>query len=122
MTMLLGNGMPSTGNSAWGDQFDYDAETSRYFAADVGWAGFFYHFGFIATAALAVLMWQALRRKKSPSRMYLNYWLIFIAVTAVASGPILYFHQIMELVTGLYLIYAPEDETDSTHNTQLQQL
>lgn len=122
MTMLLGNGMPSTGNSAWGDQFDYDAETSRYFAADVGWAGFFYHFGFIATTALAVLMWQALRRKKSPSRMYLNYWLIFIAVTAVASGPILYFHQIMELVTGLYLIYAPEDETDSTHNTQLQQL
>lgn len=122
MTMLLGNGMPSTGNSAWGDKFDYDSETSRYFAADVGWAGFFYHFGLIATIALASLLWSAFRRKKSPDRQYLNYWLVFIAVTGVASGPILYFYQIVELMTGLYLVYATDNETDSTYNTELQQL
>lgn len=120
MTMLLGNGMPSVGNSAWGDKFDYDAETSRYFAADVGWAGFFYHFGAIATAALAMLFWNAFRHKKSDEKQYLNYWLAFIAITAVASGPILYFYQIFEVVTGLYLVYASEHEDNSPYHTQLQ--
>lgn len=121
MTMLLGNGMPSVGHSAWGDKFDYDAETSRYFAADVGWAGFFYHFGLIATVALACVFWSAFRREKSPGKQYLSYWIAFVAITAVASGPILYFFRIFEVMTGLYLVYAPEDEEDSTYNTQLQQ-
>lgn len=123
VTVLLGNGIPSTGHSAWGDRFDYDSETSKYFAADVGWAGFLYHFGLIATVALAVMMLDAFRRKKPESRKYLNYWLIFMAVIGIASGPILYFYQIIEVVTGLYLVYAPynDDEEDCTDNTQLQQ-
>lgn len=105
LTMIFGNGIPAMGKTAYGRQYASDTDATKCYEADVGWAGFFFDFGIIATAALFVLLWKAARRKKAPEDEYLTYWIIFIMVTAVASGPILYYYQVFNLSTVLYLVY-----------------
>lgn len=131
ITPIFGNGVPSYG-SRWGMEFSSEAYVSGRFAEDVGWAGFFWFFGAIATAALLIMLVAALRKKKAPENQYLNYWLIFVICTSVASGPPLYYWQILDIMVCLYLVFKKDDdaeltkqendEQNSPDNTKLQQL
>lgn len=105
LTVIFGNGVPSLGNSTWGVQFDSDTDVTGCFAADVGWAGYFYYFGLIDTLCLLAILLIALMKKKTLDQQYLNYWIIFIILTSVTSGPILYYYQIVTLCTVLYLVF-----------------
>lgn len=105
LTVIFGNGVPSLGNSTWGVQFDSDTEVTGCYAADVGWAGFFYYFGATSTLCLLLLLITALLKKKPLKDQYLNYWLIFILLTSMTSGPILYYYQIVNLTVVLYLVF-----------------
>lgn len=112
LSPILGNGMPSFGNSRWGIQFDSETYENKCFAADVGWAGFFWYFGAIATAALVYILMSAALKKKRQEDHYLTYWLIFVMITSFASGPPVYYWQIIDIVMCLYLVYKKEDRTD----------
>ena len=112
ITPILGNGVPSIGNSLWGNKFE---ETTNIadggngcYAVDVGWAGFFWNFGLIATIGLLSLFIHAILKRKSLDHKYLNYWIVFICLTSIASGPILYYNQIISISIVLYLIYGRE--------------
>lgn len=121
-TMILGNGIPALDKTQYGIEYGTDTAASECFEGDVGWAGFFFYFGAIATVALFIFMWKAMVRRQPPDRQYISYWIAFIMITAVASGPILYANQVFNVVTVLYLAYAPvRRPLHGTDNPQLQQ-
>lgn len=104
--MIFGNGVPSDGNSIWGTVYFSEAETSGKLTHDVGWAGFFWFFGILTTIALMALMVLAILQPKPPRMKFLNYWLIFIMITSVASAPILYWYQVVNVMTCLGMVYS----------------
>lgn len=105
LTPLLGNGMPSLGNSPWGREFDSETAANYTFAADVGWAGFYWHFGIFALCALLCIIVKALRRPKPDNQLYINYWLAYMLITSIASGIPVYYYQIVNLMVILYMAY-----------------
>lgn len=119
-TVLFGNGVPALGISPYGIIFEQDAQESKCYFADVGWAGFFYLFGLFGTLALLALLCRGMMSAYRRGRIYLSFWLAFIIVTAVASGSIVYYYQTVVIMAGLYLAYIPDEENGS-HNTELQQ-
>lgn len=122
MTAILGNGVPSLGNSQWGNEFreavypDYGGNGC--FTSDVGWAGFYWNYGLFATLGLFFLLLKAAFKKKEKKEQYLSYWCIFIIITSVASGPIIIYYQIISIMTVLYLIYGKEN--NGTRHLKLQ--
>lgn len=121
-TAILGNGVPSIGNSKWGNDFERTIFPqyggNGCFAVDVGWAGFYWSFGAIATLCLLILLIKGAVKKKSQNRQYLSYWCVYIILTSIASGPILFYSQIVSITTVLYLIYGKEQY--SSNHPQLQ--
>lgn len=119
LTVIFGNGMPSLGNSTWGVQFDSDTDVTGCFAADVGWAGFFYYFGLFATLCLLALLLAALFKKKPFEYQYLNYWIVFVLLTAFTSGIIIYSFRIVTICVVLYLVFG--NSSDKRHPVSLNQ-
>ena len=124
LTAILGNGIPSIGNSNWGNNYErtvyYQYGGNGCFTVDVGWAGFYWYFGAFTTICLLYILVKATLRKKVFRRQYLTYWCVFIIITSAASGPILFHSQIISIMTVLYIIYGKE--VYSCNNPQLQQL
>ena len=123
ITPIFGNGIPTLGGkSAWGNQYEsivsYDYGGNGCFTHDVGWAGFFWYFGLITTIALFVLLTKAIRKRKNTEEQYLSYWLVFIVITSIASAPILYYNQILSIMSVLYLVYG-QNESYSSHYIKL---
>lgn len=102
---VFGNGLPSFGNSRWGVQFDSEVEENGYFAADVGWAGFYWYFGAFAALALMWLMLKGIFIRKTPDMRFATYSLAFLFLTSFASGPPVYYWQIIDIVMCLYFAY-----------------
>lgn len=126
ITSIFGNGIPSMGNSSWGNKVE--KEISRdyggngcYFV-DVGWAGFYWLFGIISTSGLLLFLVQSIFKKKGKNQQYLSYWCVFILLTSITSGPILFYKQIVSIVTVFYLIYGTKTENNRNYNPKLQQL
>ncbi len=107
LDVIFGNGVPSIGNSIWGNIFDSESETSGRYTHDVGWAGFFWFFGILTTLALLALLVMAIMHHKPPEMKFINYWLVFIIITSVASGPILYWNQVINLMAVIGMAYSP---------------
>lgn len=105
LTPLLGNGMPSLGISPWGKAFDSETQTNYTFAADVGWAGFYWHFGIFALCALVYIIINALRVRKPPQKRFVDYWLVYLLITSFASGIPVYYYQIANMMVILYMAY-----------------
>lgn len=118
LTRIFGNGVPSAGNSRWGDEYE-KTTVPQYggngcFSVDVGWAGFYWNFGIFAVLGLFILLIKSIRKNKMADKSYLTYWCIYILLTSIASAPILYYPQIISISTVLYLIFGKE--------TQLQKI
>lgn len=135
LTAIFGNGVPSAGNGTWGTIFDSEAEVTGMFTHDVGWAGYYFFFGIISTVSLILILAFAFFKSKPPQYQFLNYWIVFLGVTSVASGPLLYYWQILDIAIVLGMVYysSPDgihsqtenqednNEEDRTDNTKLQQ-
>lgn len=113
LTRIFGNGMPSFGNSRWGDFVDSEWDTNGTFLVDVGWAGFYWEFGAIAVVCLLSLMLSGATRRKPREKTYLGYTMWYLILTSVAGGPILYQFQILDICIVLYLIYLPAAGKDA---------
>lgn len=125
-TYIFGNGVPSMGNSLWGDDFERLVKRSEggngCYAVDVTWAGFFWNFGAIATFCLLVIFIKAIMRKKRADKEYLTYALLVMAITAIASGPILVYSHIIQLCIMFYLVFSKRNEEfiNGNNNPKLQ--
>ena len=127
ITRIIGNGLPSIGNSKIGNQFD-NITNARYggngcYFVDVGWAGFYWLFGIFATLGLLIILIKALIMARRMKKDYYVYWIMFILITSVASAPIIFYGQVVSLCIILYMIFANNNkkyEINSVNNTQLQ--
>lgn len=104
-TMILGNGVPSLHKSNWGRHMNQEMELRKTFVGDVGWAGFFFYFGFIGVLGISLILIDAYKRARRNKQYWINAWIIFIAITSVASGQITYHYQIVSICMVLYLVY-----------------
>lgn len=127
ITRIIGNGLPSIGNSKIGNQFD-NITNAKYggngcYFVDVGWAGFYWLFGIFATLGLLIILIQALIMSIRIKKYYYVYWILYILISSVASAPIIFHSQVVSLCIILYIIFANNDseyEINSVNNTQLQ--
>lgn len=121
LTRIFGNGVPSIGNSEWGDEFQktvyFEYGGNGCFTSDVGWAGFYWNYGLFATIGLICLLLKAIFCKKQKNEEYLTYWCIFIFITSITSGPIIISKQIVSVMTVLYLIFRNKTNIESTTNS-----
>lgn len=108
-TEIFGNGVPSIGNSEWGNEFErtvyLEYGGNGCYTSDVGWAGFYWNYGLFATIGLICLLFRAIFCKKQKGDEYLSYWCAFIFLTSITSGPIVISKQIVSIMVILYLIF-----------------
>lgn len=130
---IFGNGMPSYGNSRWGNYVDKTTGSPKdggngCYAVDVGWAGFFWYFGSISTISLIIMFRCAICRKKTPERQYLTYVFYFYMITSIASGPIIYNSLVSTLMLLFYVTFNDQKiklsnkkiDYDFNNNSKLQ--
>lgn len=117
ITRIFGNGTPSLGKSSWANEFlrtiSYDYGGNGCYYVDVGWAGFYWFFGIFATMGLMILLVKGILKSKSEDKLYLSYWCLFIVLISIASGPIIFYHQVISISTVLYLVYGKEDDSNN---------
>lgn len=104
-TRFLGNGIPSIGNSRWGNKFEMDISYYGYYSSDIGWIGFYWHFGLIAVVGVFIFLLKGAMVKKTADREYLTYYCYSIILLSVMSAPILIYTQIIDIMLVLYLIF-----------------
>lgn len=119
LTYIFGNGVPSFGNSIWGDNVARTVYIENggngCYQADVGWAGFYWYFGLFSTFSLLFLLVIAIKQRKDGNEQYINYWLLFILTSSLASGVIIYQSQILSVMTGLYLAFKSQINKKNTN-------
>ena len=131
LSPVFGNGMPSFGVSKWGVMMDSETQENGCFWVDIGWIGFYWLYGGIATIGMIVMFVRALMRKKNSAEQYINYSLWFLILVSIASGPPVYYHQIVIICLMWFMALKPhleesekpdrENVENSTDNTELQQ-
>lgn len=126
VTQIIGNGVPSIGNSERGNNFDkttsYDYGGNGCFYVDVGWAGFYWLFGIFATVGLACLLIKAMRISLDARQLYLFYWFLFILISSITSAPIIFAGQVVSLCICLYLVFTNKNERKKIHSINHPQL
>lgn len=105
VTRLIGNGVPSLGNSKWAFKFENDIEFMHVYAVDVGWVGFYFYFGVFALIGLLMLFARSIFAKRPIQYQYLNYLLILFFLTDFAGGTILFMDEITALMLFFYLSF-----------------
>lgn len=116
ITPFFGNGIPALQKSPWGIAFDQEIDSNKCYAVDVGWAGFYYYFGIFTTFALLLLLIKGITYPKSKNNQFTTYWLIFVIVTSIMSGPILYYYQIIDITLVLYLAFFCNTNSKESEN------
>ena len=105
-TRILGNGIPSIGNSKWGDDFEKTTRSEGYYSSDIGWIGFYWHFGLITVIGVFTLLLKGATIKKSPKHEYLTYYCWAIILLSIMSAPILIYRQVIDIMLVLYMTFA----------------
>ena len=105
VTRLIGNGVPSLGNSKWAFKFENDTEFLHVYTVDVGWVGFYFFFGAFSLIGLVILFMKSIFTKRPIQYQYLNYLLVLFFLTDFAGGTILFMDEITALMLFFYLSF-----------------
>lgn len=105
-TRIFGNGIPSIGNSRWGNNFEMITRSEGFYSSDIGWIGFYWHFGLITVVGVLILLVRAVIIKKDPDHEYLTYYFLAIILLSVMSAPILIYRQVLDIMLVLYMTFA----------------
>lgn len=108
--IICGNGIPALEKSNWGKKIEektkWKGDGTGWFVTDVGWAGFFFYFGVIGVTGLLIILLKSLIVANKQGRTWIAAWIMYVLITAVASGPIIYYNEILTISLVIYLIYA----------------
>ena len=116
ITRILGNGVASIGNSIWGNKFEKDISYYRYYSSDIGWIGFYWHFGLIAVIGVLIFLLKGAMVKKTADREYLTYHCYSIILLSILSAPILVYRQIIDIMLVMYLIFGFQNRQKIARN------
>ena len=105
MTRIFGNGVPSIGNSEWGSQFEIITRSEGVYSSDLGWIGFYYHFGIIAVIGVFFLLLKSAFHSLRNGNHYMSYFFITIMLLCLLSAPILIYRQVINIMLVLFLSY-----------------
>lgn len=109
LTKIIGNGIPVLELTKWGrfinSETNFEIGGKGYYPTDVGWAGFFFYFGFIGTSGLLIILLSAISRTYDTKSVWITAWFLYILITAFTSGVIIYFYQVTSISMVLYLVY-----------------
>lgn len=120
ITKIFGNGVPSLQKTKWGKKIDRDTNSELggmgLYAADIGWIGIFFYFGYIGTIGLIICLSYSIKDSFKLKKYWISYWIILIVITSLTSAFILYYFQIVSITMVLYLVYGK----DRNHNIGIQ--
>lgn len=102
--ILFGIGVPSYGKSTYGNQFQNDQEALRVFREDVGYCGFYFNYGLIATILLVFMFVRVIVLKIPPEYIYLKYYATAFLLLNIASAPCQVNVSIIPFVVSLYMV------------------
>lgn len=100
---LFGVGVPSFGNSKYGNQMFKIQEYLKVYRDDVGYCGFYFNYGLIASCIMIGLFLWVLCLKIPINYIYLKYYSIAFLMLNIASAPCQSNASIIPFVSALYL-------------------
>lgn len=103
ISILFGNGVPSFGNTSYGNYMERLMTQYHFYIADVGFFGFYYLFGLIGVLGLALLFYKAIAIKTNNSKLYTKYFMALVLFTGFTSGSVVYQGQLITLCLATYL-------------------
>lgn len=106
--VLFGVGVPAFGKSKYGNEQEYVGKELRLFREDLGWIGFYFNYGLVATVILLIVMVYSLFIPLRKEFVYLKYFIAAVLFLSLASAPIQINNQIIVIVTALYLMSLKE--------------
>lgn len=105
VTRVFGNGMPSFGNSVWGNAMENEWFALGTYPPDTGWVGFYWCYGAIAVLCILALFIISAVREKRPDQKYLTYTFLMYILLQIASGSILRADEAVSISVALFLLY-----------------
>lgn len=87
---MFGCGLGAYNSSKYGRELERMAESEWLNTVDAGWAGFVFYFGYFAAIVLIYIILHCLFKRIPPDYVYLKYFVTFLALCAIASGPIIF--------------------------------
>lgn len=103
VTRILGNGAPSFGNSAWGNQVENEWAFLGTFPTDVGWAAFYWTYGAIATLVFLIILYKSFKTASGNRKLFIRMSIVYFVAESIANGPILYIRDITLISLILFL-------------------
>lgn len=110
--VLFGVGIPSYGNSSYGNQFQNVQETLRVYREDVGFCGFYFNYGLVATILLIFIFVRILVLKIPPEYIYLKYYAVAFLLLNIASAPSQVNVSIIPFMISLYMVVLVRRKND----------
>lgn len=102
--LLFGHGIPSFGNSIYGNRFEAFQSATGIVREDVGYCGFFYNHGLIATMIVILLFIGSLLYKIPDEYIYLKYFSGAFLLLNIASAPSLANYNIIPFILCIAMI------------------
>lgn len=118
---IMGCGVPSVGNSYYGNKIEKATEENLFFIHDVGWAGFYLLFGLSGVICMIMVMIRAIFIKVDSNLLPYKLYVLLIGLLSFASGPILYWSQTLPLIFCIYVLSIKDKVTYGriNHNSKL---
>lgn len=104
VTHFFGNGLSHPG-SKYGKEMDYNQYELSLWLVDLGWIGYYYVFGLIAAIGLLLLLISAIVRKRSDSEHFVSFWFVYIILTTIVNGIILFPRDVIFVSAMLYFVF-----------------
>lgn len=102
--VLFGVGVPSFGKSEYGNKMENIQKVLKVYREDVGYCGFYFNYGIVATILLIVIFVRVLFLKIPDEYVYLKYFSGTFLLFNIASAPCQVNSGIIPYVLMLYLV------------------
>lgn len=112
---LFGVGVPSFGNSSYGNEIDQIEQFQMLYTSDLGYVDLYFKFGIISVLLIILMQFYCLKRPTRNEYIYAKYYLISNLFLAIASTP--YLSNPISICVAMYILTNVEtSKKDITRN------